>query len=292
VRSISQPADVGVRPSGLARLGRWLTGANKSDESLPKPFAVALDENDNLCLTDTGANVVCFFDRAAKKWQRWSKIGALAFSAPVAVAKRGPTLYVADSSLARVVVFDVKGKLRFQVTNRLERPCGLALQGERLLVADSQRHCITVFDLGGRYLTEFGRRGVGPGEFNFPTHLGVAGPQLILVTDSMNSRVQMLDAQGRFLRQIGSIGDRPGCFGRPKGVAADTAGRIYVLDALFDNLQIFDAEGRFLMPLGQAGANPGQFWMPNGIAISRSNEVYIADSYNHRIQVLQYVGQP
>ena len=292
VQSISQPADVGIKAAGLTRLGRWLTGSNKGNESLQKPFGVALDEQDNLCLTDTAANVVCFFDRADKKWQRWGKIGELTFSCPVAVAKHGSTLFVADSGLGSVVAFDLKGKLLFQTTNHLERPCGLAVLGGRLLVVDSQRHCVAAFDFSGRYLSEFGRRGVGPGEFNFPTHLAVGGTNTILVTDSMNSRVQMLDAQGQFIRTIGSAGDGPGCFSRPKGVAADASGRVYIVDAIFDNVQIFDGEGRFLMPLGQAGAGPGQFWMPNGIAISRRQEVFIADTFNHRLQVLQYVGQP
>ena len=129
VRSISQPADVGVKAAGLIRFARRLTGSNKGNESLQKPFGVALDEQDNLCLTDTGANVVCFFDRAAKKWLRWEKVGDLAWSSPVAMAKRGGTLFVADSGLGRVVVFDLKGKLLFQITNHLERPCGLAVLG-------------------------------------------------------------------------------------------------------------------------------------------------------------------
>ena len=292
VQSISQPADVGIKAAGLTRLGRWLTGSNKGNESLQKPFGVALDEQDNLCLTDTGANVVCFFDRAAKRWHRWEKVGDLYWSSPVAIAKHGGTVFVADSGLGCIVAFDLKGKLLFQITNRLERPCGVAVLGERLLVVDSQRHVVVACDFSGRYLAEFGRRGTSPGDFNFPTHIATHGLDLVLVTDSMNRRVQVFDGQYRFLRSIGNAGDGPGCFSRPKGVAADASGRVYVLDAMFDNVQIFDGEGRFLMPLGEAGAGPGQFWMPNGLAISRSQKVFIADTYNHRIQVLQYIGQP
>jgi DNA-binding beta-propeller fold protein YncE len=292
VQSIRQSADVGVKPSGLTRFARWIVGSNKGNESLEKPFGLALDERDNLCLTDTGAKSVCFFDRTAKKWLRWEKVGALVWSSPVAVAKHGGTLFVADSGLGSIVAFDLKGKLLFQITNRLERPCGLAVLGDRLLAVDSQRHSVLAFDFTGGFLSEFGRRGVEPGEFNFPTHLATGGTNLILVTDSMNHRVQVFDAGGAFLRQIGSVGDGPGCFSRPKGVAADGAGRVYVMDAMFDNLQIFDGQARFLMPLGKSGGAPGEFWMPNGIAISHSNQVFIADTYNHRIQVFQYVGQP
>jgi DNA-binding beta-propeller fold protein YncE len=257
-----------------------------------KPFGIAFDEDDNLCLTDTGANAVCFWERGAARWRRWNKAGKLPFLSPVAVAKRKGIVYVADAGRRSVLAFDPTGKLLFQVTNRLEHPAGLTLVGDRLIVTDSRRHRLVVFDLLGNYLSEFGRRGVGPGEFNFPTHVVADRDGNLLVTDSMNSRVQILDAQGRFQGQIGSLGDSSGHFTRPKGVAVDTLGHLYVVDALFDNIQVFDREGRFLLYLGQAGADPGQFWMPNGIAISAKNEIFVADSYNRRVQVFRYIGRP
>src|SRR5207248_2491955 len=66
VQSITRPADAGVRVSGLRRFTRLLTGADKGGQPLLKPFGVALDENENLCITDTAANAVAFLDRAQK----------------------------------------------------------------------------------------------------------------------------------------------------------------------------------------------------------------------------------
>src|SRR5262249_9672787 len=131
VQSIGRPADAGVKLQALSRCGHWLTGSEKGNEPLVKPFGIAFDEKDNLCLTDTGANSVCYFDRAKKKWQRWDKLGHLGFVAPVAVAKRGGIFYVADSCLASVLAFDERGKLLLQISNHLERPSGLALLKER-----------------------------------------------------------------------------------------------------------------------------------------------------------------
>ena len=71
VQTIHRPGDVGVHPSGFKRFARWITGSEKGNEPLIKPFGIALDEAGNLCLTDTGANAVCYFDRAKKKWLRW-----------------------------------------------------------------------------------------------------------------------------------------------------------------------------------------------------------------------------
>jgi DNA-binding beta-propeller fold protein YncE len=249
-----------------------------------------LDESDNICLTDTGANAVCYYDRAKKKWHRWIQIGDVRLASPVAVAKRGGTFFVADSVLGRIIAFKEDGKLLFQITNHLGRPSGVVILNDRLFVADAQRHAIVVFNLLGEYQREFGRRGVGHCEFNYPTHLAVDSQGNLFVTDSMNSRVQIFDAEGNYKGEIGNVGDSPGHFGRPKGVAVDSLGSVYVLDALFDNLQIFDNSGRLLLNFGETGIQPGQFWLANGIAITRENEILVADSYNHRIQVFKYVG--
>jgi DNA-binding beta-propeller fold protein YncE len=290
VRSFSRPTDLGVKQSPFTRIGHWITGSEKGNEPLAKPFGLALDENDNLCLTDTGANRVCYFDHIKMKWRSWTRIGSLRLMAPVALVKNQDTFYVADSALASVVVFNQDGKLLRRITNHLERPSGLAILGGQVYVTDTPRHCIVVFDSHGDFVREFGRRGLGPGEFNFPTHLAVDGQGNLLVTDSMNSRVQVLDNQGVAKGQIGKMGDSAGQFSRPKGVAVDPAGRVYVVDGLFDNVQIFDQAGRLLMPLGEAGSKPGEFWLPNGIAIRRDGEILVADSYNHRVQIFKYVG--
>lgn len=290
-KSIHQPGDLGAKTSGFNRFANWITGAEKGREQLVKPFGVALDEFDNLCLTDTGANVVCFFDRAKKKWMRWNKIEKFRFRSPVAVAKKNGVFYVVDSSLAAIVAFNENGKLIFQITAHLERPSGIVVLNEQLFVTDSQRHQIVVFDLRGNFVTEFGKRGTQPGEFNFPTHIATDGEGNLLVTDSMNGRVQRLGRDGNFINEIGSIGNATGHFSRPKGVAVDSFGHVYAIDALFDNIQIFDRDGKFLLNLGESGAKPGEFWLPNGIAISKQNEIYVADSYNRRVQVFKYVGQ-
>jgi sugar lactone lactonase YvrE len=290
VQSFSTPADFGVKASALTRFGHWITGSGNTSDALRKPFGIALDENENLCLTDTGANAVCYYEQKSRKWRQWSKVGQVRFLSPVAIAKRNGTFFVADSTLGKIVAFAEDGKLSFQITNHLERPCAVAILGERLFVADSLRHCICIFDLHGQFQKQFGARGLGKGQFNFPTHLAVNQAGALYVTDSLNSRVQIFSAEGDYQGEIGKLGDAPGHFGRPKGIAVDNGGRIYALDAAFDNLQIFDRDGHLLLALGETGSQPGQFWLANGIAITRENKIFVADSYNRRIQTFRDVG--
>jgi DNA-binding beta-propeller fold protein YncE len=291
VRAIYGPKDIGAKSSGLARLANWITGSAQEKLKLDKPFGLSLDEAGNLVVTDTGANEVCYLDLAGKKWLHWKAAGRERFQSPVAAVRHGKIFFVADSVLGKVIGFDEKGKVQLEITNELARPAGLALSGDRLIIADSQLHQVVICGVDGRFIAKFGRRGRGPGEFNFPTHVGVDGAGHIYVTDSLNARVQEFDADGKYLREFGGVGDGPGRFSRPKGVAVDSAGHVYVVDALFGNFQIFDGQGRLLLNCGEAGSGLGQFWLPNAIAINSKDEIYVADVYNHRIQMFRYTGK-
>lgn len=292
VQSIHGATDLGVRFSGFKRFSRWLLGANESEEILNRPFGVTLDENGNLCLTDTGMGAVCYYDHSNKSWFVWNHIGKTQLMSPVAVVKHNNTFYVADSVLQKVLAFDIRGRLLFELAQVFERPAGLVIADKKLWVADAAAHCIFAFDLHGRLLHTYGKRGFKPGEFNFPTHLATDSQRRIYVTDSMNFRIQVFDAEGQFQSSIGVAGDHSGALSRPKGIAVDADSHLYVMDALFDNMQIFDQQGQFLLPVGENGSAAGEFWMPAGIAISREGKIYVADTYNRRIQVFQYLRQP
>ena len=281
------PADVGAKPALLRHLTDWLTGSTGEEESLRKPFAVALDETGGICLTDSDTKAVIWADPVRHTWRRYETAGTLRFSSPVAVARRHGILYVADSELARVFALGEDGRLLFSLGQPLQRPVGLALVGERLYVVDALNHAVFAFTLDGRLEFRFGTRGDGPGEFNYPTCVADDGYGHLLVTDTMNCRVQVFDHRGNFLSAFGSRGDTSGHFSRPKGVAADAAGHTYVVDAVFDNFQIFDRAGRLLLNVGEGGDQAGEFGLPAGIAISAEGRIFVADAFNHRVQIFQ-----
>src|SRR6185437_681558 len=168
---LTQPADAGARQSGFRRFANWFNGASKGNEVFIKPFGIGVDDTGNPCLTDTGANTVSFYDEQKKQWHRWDEINKVRFSSPVGIAKKGKSIFVADSGLGIVVVFDTDGKLLFRIDHDLERPSGLVIHGDRLWVTDSQQHCVAAFDLRGKFVSKFGKRGIGQAEFNFPTHI-------------------------------------------------------------------------------------------------------------------------
>ena len=290
VGNVRSPADLGARLSLWRRAGNFVTGATRGLEPFVRPQAVSLDERGNLCVADPGAGAVGYFDRERKKYSRWTASGKEQFVNPVAVAKRGTTVFVADTAVGKIFCFDEDGKPQLTITNNLRRPAGLAVSSNCLFVADSQADKILMFDFSGKLQGQFGGRGIAPGMFNAPTHVTLDASGRIYVTDSLNCRLQIFDGDGKFLAAAGSMGDSSGHLSRPKGVGVDSFGHVYVVDALFDNVQAFDVAGHFLMNWGEAGSDDGKFWLPSGLAVDYANHIFVADSYNSRIQVFEYVG--
>src|ERR1043166_8959296 len=183
LRSIHEPLDIGQSPSFLKRVGQLLTGQGSEKVSLQKPFGLAVDEMGNLCVTDTGANRFCYVDFGHKQWRTWDEAGKAGFKSPVAAVRHKDVFILADSELGKVVAFREGGKPVWEITRPLQRPVGLALAGELLAIVDSQAHGVLLFDMQGKLCAQFGKRGVQPGEFNYPTHITTDGKGHWLVTD-------------------------------------------------------------------------------------------------------------
>jgi len=166
---------------------------------------------------------------------------------------------------------------------------GVDPQGGRLYLSDSVLDQVVVFDLAGREIFRFGSHGEKPGQFNHPTDLWLDRQGRLLVTDPLNYRIQIFSRDGVYLTSIAKqAGDAAGDFSKPKGVAVDSDGHIYLADALLDAIQIFDEQGRLLLVFGDKGSNPGEFWMPAGIFIGADDTIYVADAYNYRVQIFRY----
>jgi len=108
---------------------------------------------------------------------------------------------------------------------------------------------IVKFDKTGKFLKSWGKKGMGPGEFDVPHSLAFDSRGRLFVADRQNSRVQIFDADGRFIDQWLQ-------FGRPSAI---------YIDKRTDTMYVSDSESRdgrtntgrnFLQPTGY-GFNPG-----------------------------------
>lgn len=288
VRAVARPQDLGITPSFWKRLGEIFVG--RAEDWFIRPTGVAA-KGQMIYVADAGGQALWILDPQVGRFQRIGEAGTDTLISPVAVAPgRNDQVYLADSFLRKIFIFDAGGKVVGAVADpNLKRPAGLAYDAasDRLYVADSLAHRVWIFAGNGEPVGGFGHRGMGSGEFNFPTHVAVGREGVLWVTDSLGFRVQSFTSDGTFIGQFGKHGDTSGDFAMPKGIAVDSTGRIYVVDALFDAVQIFDSQGQLLLSFGERGIGPGQFWLPGGLFIDPQDRVYVADAYNQRIQIFE-----
>ncbi len=291
IKAIATPADLGIQPSFWERLGELLAG--RAEAWMIRPTGVAA-RGEVLYVADPGAQALWILDGAAGRFKEIRGPRAQRLASPVGVALgREGKIYVADSYLRKIFIFDPDGNLTGSVAKApFLRPAGIAYDeaADRLYVVDSAAHRVWILSGDGVSHGEIGGRGAGDGEFNFPTHVTLDRAGNIYVTDSLGFRVQIFMRDGRFLGSFGRHGDASGDFAAPKGLGVDSEGHVYVVDALFDTIQIFDRAGQFLLSFGERGVAPGRLWLPGGLFIDAKDRIYVADSYNQRIQIFQYLA--
>jgi len=297
-RTIYSSADV-AKGDKNARLKQLLTGEQaRGGEGLGKPYGVAVYHG-RVFVSDTIGHAVAVFDIPG---QRHFKIGEEdgpgGLKRPMGLDVDGKgNLYVMDGAAKQIQVYDGEGRFLRSLggPSWFNRPNGIAVDaaGSRLYVVDtggvsSMEHRVRVFDArSGAHVMDVGKRGAGPGEFNFPLDSTIGLDGLLYVVDSGNFRVQVFRPDGTFVRQFGSIGNRGGNFARPKELATDPQGNVYVIDAAFANVQIFTPEGQLLLAIGDRSETDGmaKYMLPSGIAIDGDGRIYIADQYFRKVDV-------
>lgn len=292
VHQIRVPKDAGVR-EGLGRRLLAALAGRRPAPAMQDPLGVYADADGWLMVADPGLQVVHVYNLVKRTYVQAFELPEGRLASPVGVTfdpARG-WIFVSDSILNAIVVYDTRGYYVGRFGEGLKRVSGLAWDAprNRLLAVDTGNHRVLVFDAEGRQTQVVGRRGEGPGEFNYPTWVTVAGDGTFYVTDTLNFRVQAFAADGTPLRSVGRVGQVVGSFSKPKGVALDGAGHLYVVDGLYDVVQLFNSEGQVLMYFGGAGAEPGHLWLPAGIAIA-GDDVFVADTQNRRVQVFRLLG--
>ena len=170
-------------------------------------------------------------------------------------------------------------------------PAGAAEDTSNNGNAVSDPYTVTV-DIPAQFVSEFGSRGSGDGQFIFPGGVTTNSTH-ILVTDTDNNRIQIFDLDGNFVSKFGSRGSGDGEFKRPSGITTNST-HILVADTSNDRIQIFDLEGNYESQFGTIGTidtlrAEGIFDGPLGIT-TNSTHILVVDSSNHRVQVFDTDG--
>jgi sugar lactone lactonase YvrE len=128
------------------------------------------------------------------------------------------------------------------------------------------------FDRNGRFITSWGGKGTGPGQFAVAHGIAIDARGLLWVMDRENQRIQVFDTDGRFIRQMRYAG-------LPCSVDIGPQ-YVYMVNGFAGQVVQLDLAGNVLAALGRPGKGPGEFGEAHFIAVSPRNELFVADSVN------------
>ena len=300
-RSFSSEKEMEKKPGFFTKVLDVLIGQPEHPQ-LVRPYSIVVDSRGRAIVTDPGANGIHIFDLEQHKYkfiERRDKDKDPMLSPQCIAVDAQDNIYVTDSEVGKIFVFDASGKFRRTIGSLkggegfFKRPTGIAVDSaaDRIYVTDTLRNKVFMLDMKGSVLQTIGRRGTENGEFNLPTEVLVHSQNLFVV-DAMNFRVQFLDRSGAFQTSVGQIGDYSGTMFRPKGIGLDSEEHLYVVDGLWGVVQVFDRQGRLLYHFGSRGTHLGEFQLPAGLFVDHDDRIFVVDSYNRRVQVFRYYGLP
>ncbi|HIG14294.1 MAG TPA: 6-bladed beta-propeller, partial [Gammaproteobacteria bacterium] len=187
-------------------------------------------------------------------------------------------------------------------------PNGIAIDSQRNFYAlDAGGSRVQKFSSFGLFITQWGGKGSGPGEFYYgkdhggPMGIAIAGNR-VFVTDQGNFRVQVFTQDGKYVSAFGTNGTGNGQFLKPTHVTVDSKGHVYVTDWERRDVQKFvsSASGyEWALTFGgkeTVAHEQGLFYAkadgygPNGIAVNSKDLIHVSDSGNCRVQVFDSGG--
>lgn len=168
-----------------------------------------------------------------------------------------------------------------EVPEEMARPTAAAFLADgRIVVADGYDHArIALFTPDGAFESQFGERGVGPGQLETPHGVIVDGRDRILVADRENARIQVFDARGAVLAVWND--ER---LGRPWGLALGVDDHVLVVDGGDQDPERprtrvleLDPDGRVVAELDAHASDPPAIETGHAIAAGGDGSVYVAD---------------
>jgi sugar lactone lactonase YvrE len=174
-----------------------------------------------------------------------------------------------------------------------------------VFVSDGYKNSqVQKFTKDGEFVTRWGSRGNGPGQFNLPHGIAVGPNDDVFVADRSNNRIQVFDNNGKYLREVKldlrypkdvklrTPGLGKGEDGRfrslwPNSICISKGKNpvIYTNDITPSVVVKLSLDGKVLGRFGREGRKKGEFaWMHEMSCSSDDNVVYLSEMINMRVQ--------
>lgn len=205
------------------------------------------------------------------------------FSQPVSLLPSADgTFWAAAYGSNELIRFDVNGKISARVrgpVSGFDRPFDiLYTSGGNILVSEVAADRISVLDKNGFYVSSFGEKGRGEGQFLGPQYMTEDGSGNIYVSDFGNARICVFNSAFEPLFSFGKGSSETPGFSAPSGVAC-IDGMIYAADSVAGSVYVFDTSGNYISTLLPSGSLPGieslRAWKGSLIAAVKNRAVAI-----------------
>ena len=258
------------------------------------PYGVAVNERDEIAVTDSNNNRVQVFSSDGTHLRSFGrkgdKQGEFNFLVGIAFDKNRRSI-VADTLNHRVQLFDEQGEYLSQfgdegnLDHQLKSPLGLTVdRNGNIIVADKGNKVIKTFSPSGQFLHKLGE-GEGEG-FTSPCHC-IQYDKYLIVSDGGEHCIKVFDINGNFLYKFGNYGNRDGEFNEPRFLSVNKAGHLMVCERDNHRVQVFELSGKFVTKFGKYGRGPGEFNKPTSIAVLSDGRIVVADWLSSRIQIFK-----
>ena len=270
-----------------------IIGFGLSSGEFLAPKGVAIDENGNIYVLDSGNYRIQVFDNNGNFKFMFGGKGnePFQFMQPAGIAVKNGKVYITDGyadipTSNKVVVYDTNGKFLFTFGERggeegnLTAPTGIAI--------DEQKY-IYVCDIGNKRIEKFTETGrfikiLGENIVDSPMGINVKNGK-IYVTDWKSSKIFIFSSQGSKIKEFSYEG-----LDIPTGIAVDDDENIYVVDSgLNAYILKFNKEGKFLKQIGSYGVGHCEFLSPYGIAIFKDLMI-VTDQDGSRVETITKEG--
>lgn len=220
-------------------------------EGFIRPHGLALDQDDNIWVTDGTRQIVVKFN-----------------------AKGGVLLTLGTPGEAGEWN-ETNGSQRFNQPNGLtfgRNGDVFVVQGHTEGKGDPR---VLKFDKDGHFIKSWGGIGTEPGKFLVAHGIAVDSKGLLWVSDRENQRIQVFDQDGTFIKEM-KIG------GLPCNVSIGEQ-YVYMVDGHAGQLLRLDLNGKVLAAVGKKGNGLGEFGEAHSVAVSSKGEIWIADTVGSRV---------
>ena len=261
------------------------------EQILKKPWGVAVNEQDEIALSDIGNHKIHLFKSDGTHIKSFGGEGMQQgeFKRPAGIAFLFDNIIVAEQHNHRVQEVSTQGQYlshfgeKGSLDRQLNGPCGLSIDSVgNILVADYDNKLIKIFSAGGQFLSKIGKEG----SFTEPFYC-IQHDNYLIVSGRGDHSVKLFDRKGNFLYKFGKKGNADGEFNVPRCLSMDKAGHLLVCDKGNHRIQVFDLSGKFVAKFGTKGSGMGEFNIPLSAAVLSDGKIIVTDFLNHRVQLFE-----